>query len=448
MTPAEGLPLAQRRWVMVCVLLGIVLSGLDSAIANIALPTIARDLAASEAEVVWVVNSYQLAVAVMLLPAATLGEILGLKRVYAIGLVLFTVASLGCAASPTLGALVGARVLQGVGGACMSAIAPALVRQAYPRAMLGRGFAAVALGVAISAATGPSVASLVLALGSWPWLFLVNVPLGVAALPLFLRVTPAGVRQPRPFDLLGAVLSAVSLGLLVVGVDTLGVDRGRAVTEVAAGLAGFVALVLQQRSSRVPLLPLDLLAIPLFSLSIATSMCSYAAQILAYLSLPFLFQTVMGRSQVATGLLITPWPLLVAFAAPVAGRLVGRYPAAILGSAGLAVLAAGLLLLVTLPDGAADWNIAWRMGLCGIGFGFFQTPNNTTMMTAGPANRSGAAGGMTGVARTMGWSFGSAIVAVLFAWRGPAAAPDCLLAGAGLAALGAVVSATRAAAVR
>ena len=446
--PQEGLPARQRLWVMVCVLLGTVLAGLDSAIANIALPTIARDLSASAADIVWVVNGYQLAVAVTLLPAATLGEILGLKRVYGFGLALFTAASLACALSPTLWTLVGARVLQGVGGACMAGLAPALVRQAYPRAILARGFAAVALAVAISAATGPTVASAVLALASWPWLFLVNVPLGVVALPLFVRVTPAGQPQPRRFDYVGALLSAVALGLLVVGVDTLGTDRGRAVAEMAAGAVVFAALVVQQRASRVPLLPLDLLRMPLFSLSIATSMCSYAAQILAYLSLPFLFQTVMGRSQVATGLLMTPWPLLVAFAAPVAGRLVARYPAAILGSIGLAVLSAGLLSLAALPDGAADWNIVWRMGLCGVGFGFFQTPNNTTMMTAGPANRSGAAGGMVGVARTMGWSFGSALVAVLFAWRGPAATPACLLAAAALAATGVAVSAARANAAR
>ena len=440
---ADGLPTPQRHWVIGCVMLGIVLAGLDSAIANIALPTIAKDLQTSESAIVWVVNCYQLAVAVALLPAATMGEIFGVKRVYGFGLILFTAASLACAMSPTLGALVAARVVQGLGGACMAALGPALVRQAYPRAILARGFAVVALGVAISAAIGPTIASLILSVADWPWLFLVNVPIGLVGIPIYFLVAPPSRPQPRRFDYVGAVLTAAMLGLLVVGVDTLGADGQRAGIEIAAGFVALGALLLQQRRSAAPLLPLDLLRIPLFSLSIVTSICSYSTQILAYISLPFLFQTVMHQSQVTTGLLMTPWPLLVAFAAPVAGRLMGRYPAGILGSAGLAVLCVGMILLALMPSQASYPDIVWRMGLCGIGFGFYQTPNNTTMMTAGPANRSGAAGGMIGVARTVGWSFGSALVAVLFALNGTAGMGECLWAGAALAAFGAMASLAR-----
>ena len=218
---------------------------------------------------------------------------------------------------------------------------------------------------------------------------------------------------------------------------------GLAAGEVLAGLAGFGLLVWQQRRRPTPLLPLDLLRLPLFSLSIVTSICSYSAQILAYVSLPFLFQTVMHRSQVATGLLVTPWPLLVAVAAPLAGRLTGRYPASVLGSAGLAVLAAGMALLAAMPAAPADWDVAWRMALCGVGFGFFQTPNNTTVMTAGPLSRTGAAGGMMAVARTTGWCLGSALVALVFAAEGVGASIDCLRTGAALAAVGAVASLSR-----
>ena len=193
----------------------------------------------------------------------------------------------------------------------------------------------------------------------------------------------------------------------------------------------------------LPLLPLDLLRIPLFTLSLGTSICSYSAQILAYVSIPFMLQTVMHRSAVATGLLVTPWPLLVAFAAPVAGRLSARYPASILGSAGLAVLASGLLLLVALPGAPADWDIAWRMGVCGVGFGFFQTPNNLAVMTAGPVARTGAAGGMLAVARTIGWSLGSALVALVFAVSQSRATTVCLDVAAGFAAFAAVISSAR-----
>lgn len=429
---------------MLCILLGVVLSSLDSAIANIALPTIARELGATDAGTVWVVNGYQLASAVCLLPAAALGEILGHKRVYATGMAIFTAASLGCALSPDLGVLVGSRLVQGIGGACMSALGPALIREIYPRRVLGSGFALIALAVAMSGAAGPTIAALILSVARWPWLFLVNLPVCAVALPLFLLLAPLSRQHMRPFDVPGAVLSAVALGLLVVGVDTCGTGRlPVAAAELAASLLSFALLIWEQSRRTAPLLPLDLMRIPLFALSVMTSICSYSAQILAYVSLPFLFQIVMHRSQIATGLLVTPWPLLVAFAAPVAGRLTARYPAAILGSIGLAILTLGLVALTLMPAAPADWNIAWRMGICGIGFGFFQTPNNTTLMTTGPGNRSGAASGMVAVARTMGWSLGSALVALIFGLGGARATVICLEVAAGFAAIGALASSAR-----
>jgi DHA2 family multidrug resistance protein-like MFS transporter len=444
MQQTDGLPAPQRRWVMVCVLLGVILANIDNAIANIALPTLARELAVRDAATVWVVNSYQLAVAVSLLPAAAAGEIFGHKRVYAGGFVIFGLASLGCALSPNLGALVGARLVQGVGGACVAALGPALVRAIYPRARLAGGFGLIALAVAMSGALGPSVAAAILSVARWPWLFLVNLPIVAAAVPLFLALAPAGTRQARPFDVAGAILNAVALGLIVMGVDLLGGDdKTRAALVIGIGLVSLVLLVWQQARRVAPMLPLDLLRMPVFALSAATSICSYAAQILAYVSLPFLFQSVMHRSPVATGLLVTPWPLLVAVAAPLAGRLTARYPAAILGSVGMTVLAFGLVLLVFMPAAPADWDIAWRMAVCGIGFGFFQTPNNTTLMTAGPAHRTGAAGGIVAVARTVGWCLGSALVALIFATWHTGPTTICLAVAAGFAAAGAAVSVLR-----
>lgn len=449
MSETEGLPAGQRRWVMGCALLGVALSGLDSAIANIALPTIARELATSEAATVWVVNIYQIALTVCLLPMASLGESLGLKRVYGFGLALFTIGSLCCALSPTLPLLIAARLLQGIGGACVAALGGALVRTIYPRRMLGQGFALVALVVAISGALGPTIAAVILSVAAWPWLFLVNVPLGLIAVPLFLRLAPPNRRQPRKFDYTGALLNAAALGLVVLGVDGLGGDtKVLAITELGVGVVCGVGLFWQQSRRSQAMLPLDLLRIPLFALSVGVAICAYSAQILAYVSLPFLFQTVMHRSAVATGLLVTPWPVLVACAAPIAGKLSARYPASLLGSLGLVTLTAGLLSLAAMPAMPQDWNVAWRMALCGVGFGFYQTPNNLTIMTAGPPERNAAASAMLAVARTIGWSLGSALVALIFGIGGSAATLTCLLTGAGFAATGAIISVSRTAARR
>jgi DHA2 family multidrug resistance protein-like MFS transporter len=441
---AEGLPPPRRYWVMLSVMCGVALMSLDGAIANIALPTMARDLSASNAATVWVVNSYQLGSVICLLPAATLGEIFGLKRVYAFGLILFTLASLACALSPSLGALIASRLVQGMGCACIAAIGPAVVRDIYPRRIIGSGLALIALCVATGGTLGPSIASVILSVATWPWLFLVNVPIGLVAVPLFLRLARPGNPRPRPFDFVGAVLSAAALGLILLGVDTLGGGtHGLAIGEIGLGVASGALLFWQQTGRLNSLLPLDLLAIPLMSLSLMTSLCAYTAQILAYVSLPFLFETVLHRSQISTGFLVTPWPLLIVVAAPIAGRLIRRYPAAVLGSIGMAILATGLGLLAALPDAPSDWNIAWRMALCGIGFGFYQTPNNATVMTAGPISRSGAAGGMLAVARTLGWCTGSAIVTLVFAVSEANATIRCLEIACGFALVGAVSSVSR-----
>lgn len=444
MSENEGLPARRRTLVMLAVVCGVLLMSLDGAIANIALPTIARDLGVSDAATVWVVNAYNVGSVICLLPAAALGEILGLKRVYAFGLILFTLSSLACALAPSLAVLIAARLAQGVGTACIAAIGPAVVRDIYPRRMIGSGLALIALSVAVGGTAGPTVASLILSVATWPWLFLVNVPIGMIAVPVFIALARPGRPQPRPFDWVATLLSAAALGLLLMGVDTLGKeDHGLALGEIAIGLVCGALLVWHQSGRTNALLPLDLLRIPLLSLSLVTSICSYSAQILAYVSLPFLFETVMHRSQIATGLLVTPWPLMIVVAAPLAGRLSARYPAALLGSIGLALLATGLGLMAALPDQPSDWNIAWRMALCGVGFGFFQTPNNATIMTAGPQNRAGAAGGMLAVARTLGWCVGSALVTLIFSLSQANATVLCLQVACGFALVGAIASASR-----
>ncbi len=428
---------------MFALLAGVAIASLDSAIANIALPTIASELNATDASTVWVVNAFQLGTALFLLPAAALGEIRGLRLVYGAGMIAFGVASLGCALSPSLGVLVLMRLLQGSSGAFMAALAPAIIRRIQPPAKMGSALALIALTVACSAAAGPSVAAAILSVARWPWLFLVNVPICAVAAFVFLRHAPPDEPQPRRFDRGGALLSGLTLGLLVVGVDTLGVHASTAVLELVAGVAALAWLVRHQSKQAAPLVPLDLMRIPLFSLSVLTSVCSYAAQILAYVSLPFLFQAVQHRTPVETGLLVTPWPLLVVVAAPLAGKLVARYPAALLGSLGLAALAAGLALLATMPAMPSTLDIAWRMAVCGVGFGFFQTPNNTTLMTAGPVRRSGAAGGMLALARISGWCLGSALVAVVFALVHDRPTIACLELACGFAVFGALVSVSR-----
>jgi DHA2 family multidrug resistance protein-like MFS transporter len=437
-----GLPAHERFGALLAIMLGVCVASLDTAIANTALPTIANELRVSEAASTWVVSGYQLAMVAALLPAAALGDVLGHRRVFLWGLVLFTVSSLGCGLADSLPALVGWRLVQGLGAAGVMGINGALVRVVYPSGMLGRGLGLNALVVGLAFAGGPTAASLVLLLGSWHWLFLINVPICAVAVFYGLRFLPATERHSHGFDGLAALLCAAALALLA---STLTEAAHQATVEsvIVQAVLGFVLLawLLKRQSGHpAPILAMDLLRNPVFALSAATAVCSFAAQALAFISLPFLLQSLLGYSQVETGFLITPWPLVVAAMAPLAGRLSDRYEPGLLCGIGLALLALGLLSLALLPPHPTVAGIVWRMALCGAGFGFFQSPNLRAIMGSAPASRSGGASGMVGTVRLLGQSSGAALVAACFHVSSMNGAVYALWLGAACAASAAVFS--------
>ena len=411
----DGLPVPRRYWAIAVTILAIAMSVLDSSIANVALPSIARSFHASNAASIWVINAYQIAILATMLPLASLGEIVGYRRVSQAGLMLFTLASLACAFSTSLLTLSAARVLQGLGAAGIMSVNPALVRFIYPQGLLGRAIGINALAVAVSAAIGPTIASAVLAIASWPWLFAINGPIGLVTFAIAVRVLPETGSSQRPLNYVGALLNAASFALLTGGLQAWAHDSAGALgaAELAAAALLAVALVRHEINRPAPIIPFDLLRIRQFSLSIATSIASFMAQAAGLVALPFEIQR-LGRSAVETGLLMTPWPVAVAIAAPVAGRLADRYPAGILGGLGLLSLATGLSALALLPAGGSAADFIWRMALCGLGFGFFQTPNNRTLLFAAPRSRSGAAAGMLATARLLGQTLGAAAVAIAF----------------------------------
>ena len=217
----DGLPPRQRLRAMFVIEIALAMSVLDGMIANIALPTIAAELRAAPANAIWVVNAYQLAVTVSLLPFASLGELRGYRRVFGWGLAVFTLGSLACALSHSLTALIASRILQGFGGAGIMSVNNALVRFVYPRDQLGRGVAINALVGAISSAIGPSVAAAILSVAPWQWLFAINVPLGGIALALIMGALPRTPVAHHRFDWLSAVMSAATFGMLITGIDNL-----------------------------------------------------------------------------------------------------------------------------------------------------------------------------------------------------------------------------------
>ncbi len=413
---ADGLPPGDRWRAMAAVAIAVAMSVLVTSIANIALPTIAHDMDSTPAASIWVVNAYQLAVTVTLLPFASIGDIYGHRRVYIWGLAVYTAASLICALAPSLPVLVIGRVLQGFGGAGIMSVNGALVRFIYPRAALGRGIGFNALVVAGSSAAGPSVAAAIMSVLSWPWLFALQVPAGVLALLLAYCFLPRTPRTGHPFDPLSAVLNAVTFGLFITALDGIGRGQGPATVLIEFTVSIIVGwfFVHRQYTLAAPMLPVDLFRRPVFALSVATAICAHAAQLIAFIALPFYFQYVSRLSPIEIGVLITPWPAALVIMAPIAGRLADRHSAGLLGGFGLAVMTLGLLLVLFMPEPPTRLDVAWRLAVCGIGFGFFQSPNNRLMIASAPRDRAGAGSGMLSTSRLLGQTTGSALVALVF----------------------------------
>ena len=421
----EGLPGQQRRRAMIAVMTATTMAVFDGTIVNVALPQISQALGASAAASIWVANAYLLAVAMTLATFAALSARVGFRNQFTIGLAVFTLASLGCALANSVNLLILMRVLQGLGGAAMLSIAPAIHRTVFPNRLLGRILGLNAVLVAASTAIGPVLGGTLLATLGWEWVFAINVPLGVVAVWLAWVAIPDN-RRPAParFDIVGAVLSAISMGALIMAADTCarlaepGQGTSAALSAAAYALVAVLsvlAFVWDQRRAPEPLLPLDIFVNARFSLAALTSLASFVGQGIAFVALPFLFQNAYGYSAFESAALFTPWPLGIVLVAPTAGRLADRHSPALLSSLGLALFTVGLVLLALLPDHAQAWDIGWRALVCGMGFGFFQSPNNREMLSNVVRERSGNASGVLAIMRTFGQCLGAALLGMILA---------------------------------
>jgi MFS transporter, DHA2 family, multidrug resistance protein len=395
-----------------------VLSVLDGTISNVALPTIAQDLSVSSASVLWVVNAFQLVTTILIVPLSTYGDIGGFARIYRAGVAIFMLGSIGCALSHSLSALVFARCIQAIGVGGILATSQPISRFVYPRAMLGVAIGIQSMIVSISTAAGPSVGGLILGLGSWPWLFWINVPFALIALAMS-GMLPEMPRATHRFDWLSAVLSGATLALFITGLDQL---RAPANTlffgiETVGALVFGTIVVRRQGRLEVPFIAIDLLQIRVIRLSLMASFSSFIAQNAALIALPFYFHS-LGYSAAQTGFLMTPFPVGSTLIALIGGRLADRYHAGILGAIGLAIFASALALLALLPAQPATLDVVWRTALAGAGFALFVVPNLRAMVGAAPRHRSGAITGLTTTARMTGSTTGVALTALIFSAGG------------------------------
>lgn len=409
----------RKHVAILSIIILLVMTVLDVSLVNVALPVIGKEFEVSESATVWVVTVYQLVIVMLLLPLSSIGDQYSYRRNFIVGLVIFTIGSTACAVSNSFPLLIAARILQALGAAGVMSVNVALVRVIYPRNILGRGLALNAMFISIASAAGPSLAGWILSISNWHWLFFINLPFGLLAFIIGVKTLPQNPYLPEKphFDWKGGLLNALFFGLLFYSLGNFA-DRDNLVQSIVFTIVavsiGFLFVRREWRSER-PMFPIDLFRKRLYSTSILTSMSSFIAQNLTMISLPFLFLTVLKLSELKTGLVMTPWPLATMIISPIAARWIERHNAAFTAAMGMLVFMSGLILLLFLPEKAGIWDIIWRMALCGIGFGFFQTPNNIVMVMATPVERTGAAGGMQSTARLTGQTLGSTLVSILFA---------------------------------
>lgn len=440
----DGLAPPRRTLAVGVLLLTLVLVVLDGAIANVALPSMAASFGSDPADVVWVVSSYQLAVLVALLPCGAIGEIFGPRRVFLIGVAIFTLGSAACAFAGSLPVLVAARFGQGLGGGAIMALSTMNLRHAVPQRMLGTIIGFNAMTIAISSAAGPGIAGAILSAADWPWLFAVNIPIGLLVLAGG-RILPSTKGSRRSLSARALLVNALMFLAFFSGADRIA-DH----PVVGAVLIGIAALCLAgllrlERGDPAPIVPTDLLDAPAFRIAVIASVACFTAQMLSYVALPFHLQHALNMTPARAGLYMMPWPTAVAVVAPIAGKLADRVKTAWLCGAGGGLLAIGLAVAGLSPPDPSGTIFVVGTVVAGAGFGLFQTPNNRILLLSAPKARSGAAGAMQGTARLVGQTFGAISMSLVFGLTPLATAPNVALALAAVcAALAGFVSLRRA----
>ena len=414
----------ERKWlILTSVSLGSLMATLDGSIVNIALPAIQTDFRIDLTTVEWVVVAYLLVVGSLLLPFGRLGEVLTFKRVYLAGFAIFTLASVCCGAAPNAAGLVAFRVVQGIGAAMLMAMGPAIVAHTFHDRERGRALGLNGLSVAIGLSLGPALGGILTQVATWRAIFLINAPIGLLAILWAARVLPAETRgKDESFDIKGAALSGVALFALLLALSD-GQEWGWTSPAIIGLFIAFIVLggafLVAERSSIQPMIDLALFRIRPFSAGLASVVVAFAGLFTATFLLPFLLEQGRGFSPIEAGLLLTPVPITMALVAPLSGAASDRFGPRILASAGMAIMALGLLSLTQLPVDFALPDLVWRLVLLGVGQGMFMSPNSSAVLGSVPRPRIGTASGTLAQMRVNGQALGIALSGAIVATRLP-----------------------------
>ncbi|MBJ9984578.1 MFS transporter [Acinetobacter sp. S40] len=392
--------------------LAVIIASLDTAITNTALPYIGKELNSSFIQSIWIINSYQLVMAALMLPLTVLSDRIGYKKVFLSGLCIFIVASFLCGYAHSIHELIFARALQGLGAASILGTNIALVRLLYTPKELGFGLGINAFIIALGLAGGPVAASIILSKMSWHWLFLVNIPIGICALIFSLFLPNHKNNVNTPFNYVSAIFTIIMFSCIIyaLGEYAVTISLSWVLLFLLIGIISAIFLFIRDSKHNQPIFPFDLFQNSIFSLSIFTGFSAFVTQGLMFVALPYILFKY-GLSALYIGFLIAPWPIMGALVAPLAGLLTNHFSAAHLGNIGLLLLGSSIAVLASFNGELPIWAFVIIMMMCGLGFGLFLTPNQRLLLSSAPLARSGVAGGMLNVARISGQTLGATLVA-------------------------------------
>jgi len=427
-----------NKWAVLAILaVGVFMATLDTSIVNISLPTIARYFGVPlSGAIEWVIIAYLVVIAGVLLSTGRLADMIGRKPIWVAGLIIFTAGSAICGASLSLGMLIAARALQGLGGAFIMAISPAMLTSAFPAHERGRALGMNAVIVALGVSVGPTLGGIITEHFTWRWIFYVNVPIGIIGVIATLRILTERMRWGRGrFDPLGAVLLAIGLVALTMGLSfgqEWGWNSPLLIGTLVVSVLALTGMVFVELRVSDPVIDFSLLKRRVFLSANVSLVLSFLALFAVSFMLPFYLEELRGFSTEEAGLLLTPLPLTIAVIAPLSGSLADRIGSRWLAAGGLAIACLGLVLISQLNAQSSVWDIIWRLVVTGVGQAMFQSPNNSALMGAAPRDQQGSASGFLATGRVVGQSISVAIAGAIFAGFGGAAAGRALISNPAL----------------
>ncbi len=437
-----GDPSVNKWLVMLVVGVGGFMAALNSASLIIILPTLQHDLNTDLINILWVLLSYTLASAVLLLSIGRLADLIGNKRIYLLGYLVFGLGSLLCALATNVWVLIAARFVQGIGGALLISNTSAIITHTFPKRELGRALGVSSLAFSVGTTLGPIVGGILTDAINWHWAFWFNVP--IAAIGLFLAArylhNEVGARKPAPagetpalqaptlagtvagaagerFDWIGAIMLAVSLSALLYFVSLgplYGWGSARMLGALALTIVAAILFIIRQLMTPQPLLQLRLFKNRLFTMANLSASLASMGMIAVLFLMPFYLEDVLRYSLFLSAVLLTPYPVTMLIVAPISGWLSDRLGSRTLGTLGMALSALSLLWMSSLTIHSTYGDVAIRLVLLGLGMGLFQSPNNSAVMSSAPATHRGVASAVLGTMRNLGTMLGIGITGAVF----------------------------------